>query len=264
MDLVAVLKAEGLQVEDHRVPSAPGAFSPIGVVFHHTASRPPAAAPSLNVVRFGNAGTARGPLCNVLVGRDLIVRVITDGRANDSGMGSSLVLERVRLGFPPLGDARDVARLSNVNGNPFFYDIEIENDGTGEPWADELVDTSCRVAAAILRVKGYTSDRAILHREWTARKIDPNWDDGPTWRSITDTFLNPLVVASVPNEEEPMRFVKRPSPDDRVYLTNGAWKERMLAGTWEQKAADLGIPKVAEVIDAGAVNRMLTLGDDPA
>ncbi len=201
MDLVEILRAEGLEVEDHRRSGASGPYKPIGQMIHHTASPADAGpAPSLGYIR---DGAIAAPLCQVLWGRDLVARVITDGKANHAGLGAAAVLARLISGQAPLGDARVVAPKSDVVGNAFFVGHEIENDGTGEPWPDELVDVVCRGAAAIARAEGWTERTTILHREWTARKIDPNHLDGPAWRTRVAGWLMPaLHVPSIPLEDE--------------------------------------------------------------
>lgn len=182
-----MLQDFGLTVTDHRVDGAPGKFTPLGICLHHTASRigmDPM--PSLQVVRKGRADLP-GPLCNVLVGRDAKLAAITDGRANDTGGGDPDVLHAVRNDFPVLPQADDVDGY-RINGNQWFYDIEVENDGVGESWSQAVIDATVSVAAAFCRHHGWTSRRVICHREWTRRKIDPSWH-GP-WRTLIAARLD--------------------------------------------------------------------------
>lgn len=140
---------------------------------HHTASRQgTGATSSLNVVRYGRTGLP-GPLCNVLIGRDGSVHVITDGRANDSGTGNSPVLSRVRADLAPTGKATSPGTL---NGNPYFYDIEVENNGVGEPYGEATLNSLFEVCVAFCRHHGWSANRVIHHKEWTSRKIDMSWN----------------------------------------------------------------------------------------
>jgi hypothetical protein len=178
-DALAFARAYGVEiveVDGWRTRERAGSFNPVGVLNHHTASRarPGDPVPSLAVVRDGRAGLA-GPLCNLLVGRDAVVRVISDGRANDSGRGSSKVLARVRRGEPPLGDAAALGLSDDTDGNPWFVDVEVENDGVGEPYPDDVLRTLFCLDAALCRAYGWSADRCLMHREWTRRKVDMSW-----------------------------------------------------------------------------------------
>lgn len=190
-DLLTVLKHPELTLVDNRVPSRAGAFSPLGVVLHHTAARisfDPA--PSLRVVQQGRSDLP-GPLCNVLVDREAKVRVITNHRANDTGGGDPCVLAAVKADRePPAPDDRDYHR---VDGNPYFYDIEIENDGVGEPYSSKVLRVSSLVAALICKAHGWQPTRVIRHKDWTRRKIDPSWGSRAEWRQ--------LVSTAFPNQE---------------------------------------------------------------
>lgn len=185
-DLLAVLGH--LAPVDHRVPPAPGDFRPIGVVLHHTASRiSQDPLPSLRVCQHGRSDLP-GPLCNVLIGRDATVAVVTDGRANDTGGGDPCVYAALVAGNPlPTPDDRHGHRM---NGNPFFYDIEVENDGVGEPWAARVLDTTAQVAAAICRHHGWGVDRVVTHRRWTRRKVDPSFGTLNDWRDLVAAHLH--------------------------------------------------------------------------
>jgi len=184
-DLEALVRGVMDGVRDFRVPSAPGTFTPIGVVLHHTASRLSMdPMPSLRTVQYGRSDLP-GPLCNVLVGRDGQVAVITDGRANDTGGGDPCVLAALRNDRPiPAPDDRSGHR---VNGNPWFYDVEVENDGVGEGWSDRLIARTVEVAAVLCRYNGWGAERVICHREWTRRKIDPSWRGD--WRGLVAAQL---------------------------------------------------------------------------
>lgn len=149
------------EVQGWRTAGRPFTFAPIGVVFHHTASNPargPAAA--LGTVTHGRAATVTtpalpGPLCNVLVGRDSSVYLVAAGYANHAGSG---------------GPFRTVPLDS---GNRYLAGVEVENDGLGEVWTEELLDTCAVVFATFLIGFRRNESWLIGHKEWTTRKPDP-------------------------------------------------------------------------------------------
>ena len=142
-------------VEGWRDRGRPATFSPMGVVFHHTTSNPASGAtPALGTVVNGRPDLS-GPLCNVLIGRDLSVNLVAAGYANHAGEG---------------GPFRSVPLNS---GNRYFVGIEVENNGIGEPWSDDLLATVAQVTAVCLSHFDQSADWVIGHKEWTTRKIDP-------------------------------------------------------------------------------------------
>jgi hypothetical protein len=177
-DLVLLLRnhplTRGLTVEDRRVQPVRGGFEPVGVILHHTVSSPPTDLPSLNVCRVGRPDLA-GPLCQLLIGRTGRIVVITDGRANHAGKGDGTVLTRMRADISPR--PRPGPDTIGSNGNHFLYGIEAENNGTGEPWSPELLDSFWRTAAALCdSFRWDPRYRVIGHAEWSRRKIDPRFE----------------------------------------------------------------------------------------
>jgi len=145
-----------LEVEGWKTKGRPGTFEPRGVIFHHTASaKNGGSAPALGTVLNGRPGI-NGPLCQVLVGRDRTVRLIAAGRANHAGKG---------------GPFRNIPKDS---GNAFLIGVEVENDGIGEKWSPELLQTCDLVFATLLLGLRRQADWLIGHKEWApGRKIDP-------------------------------------------------------------------------------------------
>lgn len=148
-------------------------FNPQGVVCHHTASNPPANAPSVGICINGRPDLP-GPLCQLLIARDGTCHVIASGTANHAGAGG----------------------WQGLTGNTQVFGIEVENNGQGEPWTDHLLDVFARACAALLRGMGDTdADLVCLHREWApTRKIDPAGpgfpQDGNTWRQRVQAALD--------------------------------------------------------------------------
>jgi hypothetical protein len=147
------LRAEGLKVieVDGWRTRGSDTFHPRGSVNHHTAGPRTGNAPSLGVCINGRSDLP-GPLCNVLLARDLTCYVIAAGRANHAGKGG----------------------WQGLSGNSSVYGLEVENTGLAdEPATPELLDAMHRVHAAFL---GGIDDPDVAlvcqHEEWTDRKID--------------------------------------------------------------------------------------------
>lgn len=155
--LADVLRQAGLDVVEVSGWKSRGRsdFEPRWQVDHHTASGSvQLPAPSLRLCIDGRGGSdpVPGPLCNLLVGRDGRVHLIAAGRANHAGRGR----------YP-----------DGAHGNRYSIGWEIENNGIGEKWSPTLLDVVYRGNAAINLRMGWSSDRVIGHKEYTARKIDP-------------------------------------------------------------------------------------------
>lgn len=191
-NLALPLRTHGFRVFDERVPPAPGPFTPIGIISHHTASainfNP---APSLHAVKYGRGGAnpVPGPLCNYLISRDANVYVITNGRANDSGSGDPNVLAHIRQGLFPLPVPQDRRGTPTVNNNPFYYDIEVENDGIGEPYSARVTEVAGRLNALLLTsaLRTFDTRYCIRHRDLTRRKID--WSNPFLPSTLTAQYL---------------------------------------------------------------------------
>jgi hypothetical protein len=137
-------------------------FRPRGSVDHHTAGPASGNAPSLGICTNGRSGLP-GPLCNVLVGRNLACYVIAAGTANHAGAGG----------------------WSGLSGNSSVYGVERENVGTqAEPWTPEQTIHAARVHAALADGR-WDADKVCLHKEWApGRKVDPHSIDGGSFRAL--------------------------------------------------------------------------------
>lgn len=137
-------------------------LSPQGVVVHHTGAGGDLSrnTPSLRTVIEGRKGEKPlpGPLCNVLQARNADCYVIASGVSNNAGTG----------GWQPGGPG-----TPRISGNSTVFGLEIENNGTGEPYTPELYDGAVRATAALLQLAGRGAEWACGHKEWTPRKIDP-------------------------------------------------------------------------------------------
>lgn len=116
-----------------------------------------------------------GPLCNVWIDDDYdgsgtkadpMTYIIAAGRANHAGSGG----------------------WKGLSGNSSVLGIEARNNGTGEPWTPQMLDTYYAVSAALL--DGINADTGYLcgHKEWTSRKIDPAGIDCNDFRNRVESL----------------------------------------------------------------------------
>jgi len=153
-------------------------FSPRGSVDHHTAGSRVGNAPSLGICINGREDLP-GPLCHVLIGRDLTCYVIAAGRANHAGAGG----------------------WNGLVGNSSVFGIERENVGTtAEPWTDAQTKHSAKCHRALLR--GENISNICRHQEWApTRKIDTHTIQGSTLRMLAaqsgDDMFTPEQEAKI-------------------------------------------------------------------
>lgn len=212
------------------VPGRPGAFAPTHVMVHHTAA--PAgsgAVPSLRVVREGRRDLP-GPLCHVLVGRDLRVRVISLGKANHAGAGQ----------YPGIPEDQ---------GNTRAVGIEIEHAGTSrEAWSPVYVAFCDLVTAAVLDHIGQPATRLCAHKEYApTRKIDPyGWDMDDRRRAVARILaVGPQVDVQPAAKERDMFKIARVS-DGRLFILDGVGK-RLITKPRADVLVRLGWAEVKDV-----------------
>lgn len=177
-------------------------FRPRGSVNHHTAGPRAGTVPSLRICTHGRADLP-GPLCQVLLGRDLRAYVIAAGRANHAGPGG----------------------WRGLAGNSSVYGLEVEHVGTtAEPVSDELIEAMAAVHAAFLcGVEAPDPGLVCQHAEWAPRrKVDFIGLDGPTFRALVARHLEgsaPTPVRPPPGDDMPLLLIQ---PQDRpdVWITD--------------------------------------------
>lgn len=208
IDLAELLASAGVTVEAAAGWKSKGKpnFTPLGIMLHHTAGPKGGDAPSLKLCMEGRPGLS-GPLCHIVLARSGTAHVIAAKRTNHAGDGAAQVLERVKKDEPVTGNAatngyKDVAGLS---GNGYFYGIEVENTGTGEPYPEAQIDALGKICAAICQAHGWSSNRIIHHRQWTVRKADMSYKgDIPSMvAQIMDTGTVQFGVSFSEEEEAP-------------------------------------------------------------
>lgn len=154
---------------------------PKGLVLHHTAAGTSSNAPSLRVVIDGRSDLP-GPLCHVLVGRDLTCHIIASGVANHAGTGG----------------------WRGLTGNSSVIGVECENNGVDEPWSSGMVDVMVRISAACANAAGFTAEMVCGHKEWApTRKVDPWQLSMSDIRRRTAALLRP-PIATDPQEADEM------------------------------------------------------------
>ena len=133
-----------------------------GILLHHTAGSKTGNYPSLDVVKNGRPGLG-GPLANLGLARDGTWYIIGAGKAWHAGRGSySWEEDNVKI----------------ISGNDYLLGIEAENTGldNDQPWPEEQMESYVKGVAALLEYLELPIERAIGHKEWTNRKIDPSFD----------------------------------------------------------------------------------------
>ncbi|MCH1868385.1 N-acetylmuramoyl-L-alanine amidase [Nocardioides sp. CFH 31398] len=167
--LADVLRGAGVEVVeegDWLARSAGSSFSPVGVLWHHTAAPSSASNPhpALNICINGRSDLP-GPLCHALVDYHGVFHVISANRANHAGRSGG-------SGPIPAGD-----------GNTLMIGWEIDYAGDGGGGVQQRMtqaqyDASIVATAAVLDRLGRDSSYARGHRETsTTGKIDPSYID---------------------------------------------------------------------------------------
>ncbi|MEZ5381820.1 MAG: peptidoglycan recognition family protein [Microthrixaceae bacterium] len=197
MDALAIAERAGVEAQDHRVGPRPGVFTPIGVMWHYTSTTPGGRnLPTLATVKHGRSDLV-GPLSHYLIGRLGTVAVITNGRANHAGPGSTTVLAAVRAEGPlPAPTNNDAA------GNRWFVGVELE--GTPDSGFTDAQRTSgLALGLALSETLGIGPRAHLGHSEWTNRKRDPgrHWPMGD-FRTRLSRRLRQAGAPRTPPEED--------------------------------------------------------------
>jgi hypothetical protein len=183
MDLLDVLvrgSVPVIEVAGWRTRERAGSFTPIAQLDHHTAAKATSTrpAPSLDICTNGRADLP-GPLCNQLVDYHGRCFLISDGRANDSGRGSGVVLDELRRGILPSRTAAERGLVDDTDGNRWFWDTEVEYPGGQFSPNSSQLETLMRINVALFLAGG---GPPLGHKEWTRRKPDPANVDMVAWR----------------------------------------------------------------------------------
>lgn len=179
--LVDTLENAGLTVHPFKDWETRGqtTFTPTGVMWHHTVTRPTTADPTIDhFLAITGSSTVAAPLCNYSTNRDGSVSVIAAGTANHGGTGV----------------------WKGVSGNRYWFGDEMKNLGTSkEPWPQIQLDAARIAAAAILAHLEKPADWLVAHKEYATpagRKSDPHTLNMTAERLLVAALLNPTEEAT--------------------------------------------------------------------
>lgn len=162
-NLPQILRDAGLKVvelDGWKTRKRPGAFAPVGVLCHHTATGPSTSNASTNSLLVRGRSDLPGPLCQIGLSRDGTVYLVARGRANHAGK------------------ARASGTVAAGDGNALYIGIEAFNDGRGERWPAAQYDAYVKLAATLcVKVTGNSAQTVRGHKESSVTgKIDPTFD----------------------------------------------------------------------------------------
>lgn len=174
--LADVLTDAGLTVKPHAGWETRGidSFTPRGVMWHHTVTRPTTADPSIDhMLAVKGSSKVPPPLCNYSTNRDGSISLIAAGTANHGGTG----------------------KWNGLSGNRFFFGDEMKNLGTAaEPWSGIQLESARLATAVILKHIGQGSGWLCAHKEYAiplGRKTDPHSLNMNTERVLVAALMVP-------------------------------------------------------------------------
>jgi hypothetical protein len=184
-----------------------------GVVIHHTAGHN-----ALNLVYDGYSGLP-GPLSHAYLDKGGTVWLTGHGRANHAGTFAQNAHDAVvrEDSTHPRPDTAEP-----VDGNRYYYGIEIENLGNGsDPYPAVQYEQAVRWAAALCRAHGWSEHSVIGHKEGTRRKVDPSFDMDAFRSDVAARLAGP----GAPEEED--------VPHHRIYRS-ADHTQTVPAAEWER------------------------------
>lgn len=180
-DWVSILRNAGCQVQvgsqnsgwERRARSSGGfPARPLGVWWHHTASQTAIA----NDLTWQCHSCPDKPVGNMTLDRNGCFWPVAGGASNCAGKGGPWTFSRGTVALDS----------GNTNG----IQIEVANNGVGEPWPQAQVDAYFLGSNALNAAVGNRPDDVVTHRRWApSRKIDPataSAVQGP-WRPSSET-----------------------------------------------------------------------------
>ena len=165
VELPDILRGAGVQVGvnsinagwESRARSSGGfASPPLAVFWHHTASQTSVDSD----LSWQCHNCPDRPVGNMLIARDGVVWPVAAGASNCAGKGGPASFSR---GTIPLD-----------SGNTRGWQIEVANNGVGEPWPVVQIDAYFASSNALNAYFGNQPTDVITHQQWApTRKIDP-------------------------------------------------------------------------------------------
>ncbi len=145
---------------------------PIGVMHHHTASPVPYPVSSL-------AGDRDGLIkCNLNTKPNGEVYLVAYNACNySSGKGSSVVFKETLADKAPAANAIDRGLHDDMYGNSYYFNFENDHRGTGGGIPAVQHNAIVLATQVVLDFYDLVPANVISHAEWTARKVDPYWNN---------------------------------------------------------------------------------------
>jgi hypothetical protein len=215
IEYATILRSAGLKVAEvpgWRSNGHDGDFTAQGGMWHHTT-----VLNDLETLVRGRSDLP-GPIANLYLRRDGSYTVVCGGVAWHAGPGALSVLEDLRKGVAPKGDAQALGLADDTRiANHFLIGIECEggiNDTDDFP--DVQLEALITGSAALSRALGLRSESWIHHREWTNRKPDMGHRGNLRGR-LADALGGAAPVASpsamsVPHDEPAAEVALQPPP----------------------------------------------------
>lgn len=163
-DMLDVLEAAGCRTAENGTTDgwqsrarSSGGFPapPLAVFWHHTASDTTPA----NDLSWMIDGSDDAPIGNLLLDRTGTFWPIAAGASNCAGKGGPATFTR--------------GTIPADGGNTRGWQLEVANDGLGEPWPVAQVDAYFAGSNALNAHVGNDPGDVITHAGWTDRKVDP-------------------------------------------------------------------------------------------
>ncbi|MCP4244708.1 MAG: N-acetylmuramoyl-L-alanine amidase [bacterium] len=172
----------GAQYDAYAAEPVDGIFVPVGVLIHHTGVSDRDRIPPERMI--DGRSSLSGPIVQAGASYDGWTAIYTNGRAHHAGQGSSRVVEALREGKVPPKPGPD-----DVSGNTYFLGIEMDgpNPDGFERFDQAQLQNTARVAAAWCDVWQWPTSSVLGHKEWTKRKVDPDYDMD-VMREMVDRF----------------------------------------------------------------------------
>jgi hypothetical protein len=236
------LRKFGVTMKKYPGRSRPGAFSPVGVVWHHTGSDGGQNSTSYDRFLFWDGRESEGipgALCQATIEMDGDFILGTTGRANHAGKGAQAALTLVRADKAPrtgeINPGSDV-----LDGNAQYFGFEVKYDG-GQPMTAKAYDTAVRATAAVCDFYGWTGGSVIGHREHTRRKDDPGKTAMDKARRDVDAMIKAVNGGTPPPATQHPEGELTVAEADRVITVLGGKLDALheiASGRWAQEVEE--------------------------
>jgi N-acetylmuramoyl-L-alanine amidase len=254
-EMLDVLRAAGCRVAENSITDgwqtrarSSGGFPspPLAVFWHHTASSTTPA----NDLSWQIDGCDDAPVGNLLLDRDGVFWPVAAGASNCAGKGGPASFSR--------------GTIPADSGNTRGWQIEVANNGVGEPWPQVQIDAYFAGSNALNAHVGNRPNDVITHAEWApTRKIDPATAAAVqgSWRPVPVTSSGTWDLDDI-RDECNRRASATPDPgpdptpppdpgDDDMPKIIYAFRE--YANTFSETGVHLSAEAYQALVDQGAV-----------